>query len=36
MKIDVDCPFCEAEFEAEEWTSGNCPGCGEGYGWDEF
>jgi peptide subunit release factor 1 (eRF1) len=32
---EIECPRCQAEFEAKEWESGECPKCGNGYLWDE-
>ncbi len=32
---DIICPFCKREFEDAPWEGGKCPGCGEGYYWDE-
>ena len=33
--IEIWCPICETEFEAEDWVDGECPKCGNGYSWDE-
>lgn len=35
MTIEIECPFCNTEFEAEEWESGECPDCNEKYWWEE-
>jgi hypothetical protein len=32
---DIDCPFCEHEFEWEVWENGKCPKCGEEFYWSE-
>lgn len=32
---EITCPFCSKDFEGEDWESGECPGCGEAYYWDE-
>ena len=34
-KVDIQCPFCKAEFEAFEWEDGECPRCEEAFYWDE-
>ena len=33
---DITCPSCNTEFEAEDWESGDCPGCGKAYWWEEM
>jgi hypothetical protein len=35
MSQDIQCPFCETEFQGIEWKEGTCPGCGKEYYWDE-
>jgi uncharacterized CHY-type Zn-finger protein len=35
MIINIMCPFCKTEFDAEEWIAGKCPNCQEDYGWGE-
>lgn len=35
MKQNIDCPFCDTEFEVESWDVGECPTCGEEYYWSE-
>lgn len=34
-EMQVECPFCRTEFDAEPWVDGECPNCGEGYRWEE-
>lgn len=34
--MEIECPYCEHEFYAKVWKSGECPNCGEEYYWDEF
>lgn len=36
MFIEIKCPVCGEEFEAEEWYGGDCPGCPNKYDWDEM
>lgn len=36
MLIDIDCIYCDKEFEGREWTNGKCPNCGAKYSWDEM
>ena len=31
----IECPFCDTEFEADEWDMGKCPNCKEEYWWEE-
>lgn len=33
--MEVYCPFCEIEFEAERYEGGNCPQCNREYIWYE-
>ncbi len=33
--MEITCPKCKTEFEAEIWDSGNCPSCNNEYSWDE-
>lgn len=33
--MDVTCPHCGLEFEAEEWEDSNCPKCSKSYRWEE-
>lgn len=28
---NITCPSCNTEFEAEDWESGDCPGCGKAF-----
>lgn len=35
MRIDIECPHCDAEFEGVQWAAGECPRCGRAYDWDE-
>lgn len=35
MRVEMECPFCDTDFEGVEWTPGKCPGCGRAYDWDE-
>jgi Zn finger protein HypA/HybF involved in hydrogenase expression len=33
---EIKCPKCSHEFEVEDYTSGDCPNCGEShYYWDD-
>lgn len=32
---NIECPFCETEFEGREWDNGTCPNCQEKYWWEE-
>lgn len=34
--MDVTCPFCDFDFEAEIWSCGVCPSCGKKYYCEEF
>lgn len=29
--IDIYCPYCEIEFEGDDWEDGNCPQCKREY-----
>jgi hypothetical protein len=31
MKRDMDCPRCGKYFECDEWDTGQCPRCQNGY-----
>ena len=33
--MEITCPVCETEFEADEWENGNCPKCDNEYYWTE-
>lgn len=34
--MEIECPFCDHEFEVKTWYDGQCPNCGEEYWWDEM
>jgi len=37
MKEEIMCPHCFEEFEVEEYSSGECPGCHRmKYHWEEY
>ena len=35
MKIDLQCPSCNHEFEAKEWEDGECPICFNDFYFEE-
>jgi predicted RNA-binding Zn-ribbon protein involved in translation (DUF1610 family) len=32
---ELECPVCNEKIQAEVWTDGACPQCGNYYTWDE-
>lgn len=33
--MNISCPICDSEIEAEIWENGECSKCGNEYYWDE-
>lgn len=33
--MDINCPSCDTEFEAEIWEDGKCPCCNRSFTFDE-
>lgn len=33
--MNVTCPVCDTEIDAEIWENGECPNCANEYCWDE-
>jgi len=31
----LKCPYCNHEFEVEDYSCGDCPNCGKSYHWGD-